>query len=184
MEYHRAMVKARQKAKRKLTTKQRRFVSEYLKDPNATRAAIKAGYSPRTARQMGAENLTKPAIKAPVQAQIAKFDIESEDILRGISRLAHSDLRKLYDEHGSLLPIHQLPDDVAAAIAGIEVVTRTIPGSDPVEVEHVVKIKLWDKTRALEMAGKYKKLFTERVELDVSDRLAARLRAARERRSR
>ena len=158
------MTKARPTLKRKLTTKQRRFVSEYLKNPNATQAAIRAGYSRRTAKQMGTENLAKPAIRVPLDAQIRKFDIEAEDVLRGISRLANSDLRKFYDQEGNLRPIHTLPDDVAAAIAGIEIVTKTIPGSDPVEVEHVVKIKLWDKTRALEMAGKYKKLFTEKVE--------------------
>jgi phage terminase small subunit len=45
-----------------LTMKQRLFVAEYLRDLNATAAAVRAGYSRRTARQMGAENLTKPDI--------------------------------------------------------------------------------------------------------------------------
>ena len=45
-----------------LTAKQQRFVDEYLKDLNATQAAIRAGYSKSTARQMGAENLSKPVI--------------------------------------------------------------------------------------------------------------------------
>ena len=50
-------------AVKKLTDKQRRFVEEYLVDLNATQAAIRAGYSKRTARQTGAENLSKPAGK-------------------------------------------------------------------------------------------------------------------------
>ncbi|MFG1464201.1 terminase small subunit [Xanthobacter sp. DSM 24535] len=45
-----------------LTMKQRLFVAEYLRDLNATAAAVRAGYSRRTARQMAAENLTKPDI--------------------------------------------------------------------------------------------------------------------------
>ncbi len=53
---------------RKLTSKQRRFVEEYLVDLNATQAAIRAGYSAKTARQVGAENLSKPYIDAAVQA--------------------------------------------------------------------------------------------------------------------
>ena len=50
----------------KLTPKQQRFIDEYLIDLNATQAAIRAGYSPRTARQIGQENLSKPVIAAAV----------------------------------------------------------------------------------------------------------------------
>lgn len=52
-----------------LTEKQKRFVAEYLIDLNATQAAIRAGYSPKTAKSVGSENLTKPDIAA----EIAKF---------------------------------------------------------------------------------------------------------------
>lgn len=51
----------------KLTAKQQRFVDEYLKDLNATQAAIRAGYSEKTAQQIGAENLSKPVIQAAIQ---------------------------------------------------------------------------------------------------------------------
>jgi phage terminase small subunit len=49
-----------------LTLKQERFINEYLIDLNATQAAIRAGYSEKTARSTGAENLTKPDIAAAV----------------------------------------------------------------------------------------------------------------------
>ena len=52
----------------KLTPKQQRFVDEYLIDLNATQAAIRAGYSPKTAQQMGAENLSKPVIAEAIEA--------------------------------------------------------------------------------------------------------------------
>lgn len=55
----------------KLTTKQRRFVEEYSVDHNATQAAIRAGYSPRTARAIGAQNLQKLDIRKAVQAELA-----------------------------------------------------------------------------------------------------------------
>lgn len=58
-----------------LTEKQKRFVAEYLVDLNATQAAIRAGYSEKTARSVGSENLTKPDIAAAIakaQAKIAK----------------------------------------------------------------------------------------------------------------
>lgn len=58
-------------AARPLTPKQARFVDEYLIDLNATQAAIRAGYSARTAQQAGAENLSKPVIQAAIQAKQA-----------------------------------------------------------------------------------------------------------------
>ena len=54
--------------KQKLTLKQRRFVGAYLLSGNATQAALEAGYSAKTARFIGSENLTKPNIKAHVDA--------------------------------------------------------------------------------------------------------------------
>ena len=48
----------------RLTAKQKKFVDSYIADSNATKAALEAGYSKRTARFVGAENLTKPNIKA------------------------------------------------------------------------------------------------------------------------
>lgn len=56
----------------KMTAKQMRFCDEYLIDLNATQAAIRAGYSKKTARAMGAENLTKPDIKAFIDQRMAE----------------------------------------------------------------------------------------------------------------
>ena len=55
-----------------LTKKQKRFVEEYLIDLNATQAAIRAGYSPDTAQQMGSENLSKPVIKNAIDKALAE----------------------------------------------------------------------------------------------------------------
>lgn len=74
-----------------LTPKQLRFVQEYLIDLNATQAAIRAGYSERTAKSIGQENLTKPAIAAEIakqQAKVAKkAEITAEFVLAGIVAL-------------------------------------------------------------------------------------------------
>ena len=71
---------------RNLTPKQQRFVEEYLVDLNATQAAIRAGYSRNSARQMGAENLTKPVIAAAVveakQERSVATKIDAEWVLR------------------------------------------------------------------------------------------------------
>lgn len=57
----------------KLTQKQQRFVDEYIISGNATQAAIKAGYSKKTAKQMGTENLAKPIIKAELDRRNAEI---------------------------------------------------------------------------------------------------------------
>ncbi len=75
-----------------LTPKQERFVAEYLIDLNATQAAIRAGYSVKTAKEIGAENLTKPAVKAAIDARIdqraAEAKITQDDVLRGLHKEA------------------------------------------------------------------------------------------------
>lgn len=60
----------------KLTQKQRRFIDEYIISGNATQAAIKAGYSKRTARKIGQENLTKPDIKTEIARRNAEIQSE------------------------------------------------------------------------------------------------------------
>lgn len=78
-----------------LTPRQQRFVDEYLVDLNGTQAAIRAGYSPKTARAIANENLTKPDIAAAVQeAQKARADrvqIDADDVLRRWIEIANAD---------------------------------------------------------------------------------------------
>ena len=63
----------------KLTTKQRCFVDEYLIDLNATQAAIRAGYSEKTAQRIGSENLSKPLVKKAIQAAIEARSSRDQD---------------------------------------------------------------------------------------------------------
>ncbi len=75
-----------------LTAKQQAFIQEYLVDLNATQAAIRAGYSKRTARYIGAENLTKPVIAAAIALAKAKraeaVGITAEEVIRGLRKEA------------------------------------------------------------------------------------------------
>ena len=59
-----------------MTPKQKRFCDEYLIDLNATQAAIRSGYSEKTARKIGQENLTKPDIQAYISARMAEKESE------------------------------------------------------------------------------------------------------------
>ncbi|WP_270519479.1 terminase small subunit, partial [Limosilactobacillus fermentum] len=73
----------------KLTLKQQRFVDEYIISGNATQAAIKAGYSKKTAKQMGTENLAKPIIKAELDRRNAEIQsAKTMDMQEVMERLA------------------------------------------------------------------------------------------------
>jgi phage terminase small subunit len=111
-----------------MTAKQQIFVREYLVDLNATQAAIRAGYSPRTAKQIAHENLTKPDVAAAISAaqrdRMSKLEISADRVLQEAARIAFFDIQECFDGNGRLLPVHKLSDDSAAALASLRVVKR------------------------------------------------------------
>lgn len=151
-----------------MTPKQQRFVEEYMIDLNATRAAIRAGYSARTAQEQGSRLLSNVMVAKAVEqaagARAQSTGVTAERVLQELSRLAFADIRKVFDEEGRLRPVSDLPIEIAASISSIEVVTTRIPGSDPVEVEYTAKMKFWDKRSSLELLGKHLKMFTDKIE--------------------
>lgn len=129
-------------------------------DLSATQAAIRAGYSSRTAHQIGYQLLKNPAVAAAVEAGRKSLTIQTgitrERVLKELAAVAISDIRKLYDENGNLRPVHQLDDDTAASIAGIE--TDELwdgSGEDRAQIGVTRKVKRFDKTKALEMLGRH-----------------------------
>ncbi len=149
-----------------MTPKQARFVAEYLIDLNATQAAIRCGYSARTANRQGSRLLSNVDIAAAVaekaQKQLASADLSAARVLEEMRRLAFSDVRALFNESGDLRPLHELTAEQAAAIASVEVVIKNAAAGDGV-TDTVHKIKTWDKPRTLEMLGKHFGLLEDRV---------------------
>jgi len=139
-----------------LTPKQERFVQEYLIDFNGTQAAIRAGYSKKTACSIGAENLRKPQIQEILQfraKEVAKtVGLTQEDVVDELRKIVKSDIRSLYDEDGVLLPVNKWPDDMAGAIAGMESIEIEVEGK---HIGNTKKLKLWDKNSAIGNAMKY-----------------------------
>lgn len=82
----------------KLTPKQQRFVEEYLVDANATQAAVRAGYSERTARQMGAENLSKPVVAAAIEdaqkKRSGRVEVTQDYVLQALTEVVERCLQR------------------------------------------------------------------------------------------
>lgn len=155
-----------------LTPKQERFVQEYLIDLNATQAAIRAGYSEKTAYSVGHENLSKPEIADAIvigqKARAERTQVTADMVVKELARIGFSDLRKVLSQNGSLLHPGEWDDDTAASIASIEVVTNSGSSGEDEEgrkiVEHTHKIKVWDKNSALEKLAKHLGMFVEKHE--------------------
>lgn len=149
-----------------LNAKQRRFVAEYLIDLNATQAAIRAGYSKKTANQIGGENLLKPDIQAEIakrqQKRSERTEITQDRVLKELARIGFSDIRKAVkwgetqlkvadSESGETEPYHgvalvnsdEIDDDTAAAISEVS------------EGPKGIKVKFHDKKGALAELAKH-----------------------------
>lgn len=108
-----------------LTPKQERFVAEYLIDLNATQAAVRTGYSAKTAASQGARLLKQGgvarAVQAAQQARAVRTEITQDRVLQELARIAFFDIRRLYRADGSMKDPCELDADTAAALASIEV---------------------------------------------------------------
>ena len=148
-----------------LTDKQKMFVKNYLLDLNATQAAIRAGYSKKTAQRIGSENLSKPLVAAAIQKgqakAAAKLDFKAEDVLRELGRLAFSnmlDYMTVNEESGlPSIDLSKLTREQAKAI-----------GEFGYDAAGNPKIKLADKRAALVDLGRHFALFTDKTEQTLS----------------
>lgn len=135
-------------------------MAEYLIDLNATKAAERAGYSPKTAYSQG-QRLSK---NVEVAAEIAKktcrrlekLEITADRVVQEIAKLAFLDPRKFFEDDGSLKRIQDLDDDTAACIAGMKV-TELFEGAG--EQKHcyglLKKIKIAHKGANLDRLGRH-----------------------------
>lgn len=125
----------------KLTAKQERFIQEYLIDLNATQAAIRAGYSRKTAGVIGVENLKKPYISRAIEEKLKQIDEEKTADAK--------EIREFWTR----------------VMRGEEKETVLRYDSDGVQVETEIDVTMKDRIKASEMLGKSFAMFTDKVDL-------------------
>ena len=122
------------------TEKQRRFCDEYIKTGNATQAAVAAGYSEKTARHTGSENLTKPDIRARIDQRLAELQSERTADAQEVLEYLTSVMRGEHTE-----PILRLCGDGEQCIEQVPVSER-------------------DRLKAAELIGKRYGMFDRRID--------------------
>lgn len=145
-----------------MTKKQKRFCEEYLIDLNATQAAIRAGYSPESARQSGADNMKNPYIRAHIDKSMAersrRTGVNADRVVMELAKIAFVNVGNVIDATEATLNPDAAPEDLAA-IQSIKVKDM---GDMGVERE----IRLADKLKALELLGRHLGMFNDRLRLD------------------
>ncbi len=157
-----------------LTAKQHMFCREYLIDLNATQAAIRAGYSEKTANRIAAQLLSK----LDIQNRIAELKSERNDrmsidadyVLRRLVEIDQMDVLDILKDDGGLKPISEWPKVWRTTLSGLDIST-TITNFDETTLENLLKKVKWpDKVKNLELIGKHVSVmaFKEQVEQKVT----------------
>lgn len=160
-----------------LTDKQDMFCREYLIDLNATQAAIRAGYSAKTANRTASENLSKPDI----QSRIAELKAQRNDlvginatyVLNRLVEIDQMDVLDILNSTGELKPVAEWPKVWRTTLSGLEVMEMASEGNAAALLK---KIKWPDKVKNLELIGKHidvqafrEQVKTEHVVESISD---------------
>jgi len=139
-----------------LSEKQKRFCQEYMKDLNGTQAAIRAGYSKKTAKEIASQHLTKLNIQEEIKKlqdkHANKVNITVEDLLRELQMMYQIDISELYDENGDLKPINELPKNITRSISEVTVVTKKFGETIATDTS---KIKFYSKLDAIEKLARH-----------------------------
>lgn len=174
-----------------LTGKQTLFVEEYLRTFNATQAALAAGYSPKTARSIGAENLTKPDIAQAVKERLSESAMSADEVLMRQAEIARSDIGEFLEQAEDGEVSVRLTDPKTKAPKRTHLIKRITQRKvvrtvkDMTETEITLTLELHDAQAAQVQLGKHHKLWTDRIEEkveveiknvnDITERLASRI---------
>ncbi len=162
------------RTKTRLTERQSRFIDYYLAEPNATKAAAKAGYSKKTAQEQGHQVINKPWVQEEItrrqQKRSSKLKVTADWVLEETVRLYkeaielnHLDDSVLYNKNGSLKPIHEWPEvwrqkQMIAALENIDLFGKDGKGNRILR-GYLKKVRLTDhkglEDKLLKMIGEH-----------------------------
>lgn len=152
--------------KGKLTEKQQCFVDEYLIDLNATQAAIRAGYSVKTADTIGCENLTKPNIQRAIAEHMAersrRTGVNQDRVVLELAKIAFVRMTDIVDSNGRIK--QDASADDLSCIESIKYKESDNEFGGSVERE----VKIASKMKALELLGKHLGMWNDKLDVNVT----------------
>ena len=154
---------------RPLTAQVKRFVQEYLFDLNATKAALRAGYSPKSARQYGNKLLDDPRVQAAIlagqEARSRRVGVDQGYVLQRLLEIDQMDVLDIMNEDMSLRPVNEWPAVWRQYLSGFDLAELFEGRGDERESIGILKKIRWpDKTKNLELLGRHLGMFN-RVEV-------------------
>ena len=161
-----------------MTDAQKRFCDEYLIDLNATRA-YKVAYpnckKDETASAAGSRMLGNVKVQEYIskkQKEIEKrTEVTQDMVIKELAKIAFLDIRKLYTENGQLKNVADIDDDTVGAISSLETLEEYEGyGDDREKVGDTQKVKLLDKTKALELLGRHLGIFNDKLDVNVKEK--------------
>lgn len=145
-----------------MNLRQQTFVLEYLKDMNATQAAIRAGYSEKTAGQIGERLLRNveiaEALSAKAEKKLGRLEVTTERIIAEYAKLAFADIRDIIRVNGNGVTVNdsqEWPEHAAGAVAEVS------------ETKDGIKLKMHSKTAALDALAKINALYKDSRDVHV-----------------
>jgi phage terminase small subunit len=133
----------------KLTAKQERFCSEWILDMNDTQAAIRSGYSKKTASAIGHELLRNPKIRAEIDrlrhAALIRNDLKLDDLIQEMKHFGFYSIADFLDTGNEVMDLSQMSRELLKPVTGIKITTTYSEGGDPTTTE----LKMVDKRAAV-----------------------------------
>lgn len=161
-----------------MTDAQKRFCDEYLIDLNATRA-YKVAYlrckKDETANVNGSKLLRNTKVQEYISEKMKerekRTEITQDMVIKELAKIAFLDIRKLYTENGQLKNIADMDSETAGAISSLETLEEYEGyGDDREKIGDTQKVKLLDKTKALELLGRHLGIFNDKIDVNVKEK--------------
>lgn len=161
-----------------MTNAQKIFCDEYLIDLNATRA-YKVAYSrckkDETANVNGSKLLRNTKVQEYISERMKereqRTEVTQDMVIQELARIAFLDISKLYNENGKLKNIQDIDKDTVKAIASLETLEEYDGyGDDREKIGDTQKVKLLDKTKALELLGRHLGIFNDKIDVNVKEK--------------
>lgn len=157
-----------------MNLRQALFVQEYLVDLNGGKAYKRAGYTctDKSAAEMASKllqtKLVKAAIDRALSMRMERMQITQDRVLAEYAKIAFLDPRRFFNKDGTLMAVHEMPEDVAATLSGIDLVSL-VAGEGSEGNITTAKIKFSDKKAALDSIAKHLGMFTDKMEVTGKD---------------